>query len=157
MLKRLRLYAALVLIATTATVATVTAAPAHAQRPALTKNVDEPGRSPYFSQASGPCDFTICLLNFKAVPAGFRLVVTHASVIFTKSGAGSSTQVILQQTPLTYQDFLSTSSLGGLDYIASSPVMFFVEAGAAPQIEVFRGVANGAAFGTLNGYLVALE
>jgi hypothetical protein len=48
-------------------------------RAALVQNVDEPGRNPY--QESSPCTFGIsnqsCTLQFSAVPAGKRLVLTN--------------------------------------------------------------------------------
>ncbi|HMH12797.1 MAG TPA: hypothetical protein VK578_06785 [Edaphobacter sp.] len=133
---------------------------AQAQKPALTKSVDEPGRSPYFDQGKGTCD-QLCFVTFKAVPAGFRLVVTHASVVFY-SFAGSEKFVFLQQNPLTYQQFLPAPGLtGGFDgtaysYVASSPVTFYVEAGATPQLGVNRTALNSSAFGSISGYLVAI-
>lgn len=57
---------------------------AHAQKPALTKSTDEPGRSPYFSSAYRYCaNNGVCQISsFKPVPVGFLLVVTHASVVY---------------------------------------------------------------------------
>lgn len=54
-------------------------APAHAQtKAALVQNVDEPGRSPYQELVYANSDSV--LWTFSAVPAGMRLVVTHANV-----------------------------------------------------------------------------
>lgn len=69
---------------------TLVAVPAQAQtRAALVQNIDEPGRSPYSELKGENCMATQhCRLQFSAVPAGKRLVVTYISG-YTHVAAGT--------------------------------------------------------------------
>jgi hypothetical protein len=132
---------------------------AHAQKPVLTKSIDEPGRTPYTQTVTPSCNIALlfCDANFNAVPPGFRLVVTHASLFYSArpgrnysliSGAASDVNLFLPTTIPIDADGSSRT------YIVSSPVTYYVDAGRTPQIEVYNGLYVSA---TVSGYLVALE
>jgi hypothetical protein len=142
-------------------------ATAHAQKPALVRNVDEPGRAPYqhsvhFSQTFSTCQSFICLVSFPPVPAGYRLVVTHASASYALVAGGSDAAVYLGADG----DIVSNTLLlpvavnsGSNFYYTSSPVTYFVEPGSTPYI-ILSGsfiATNGlAANVAIIGYLVAI-
>lgn len=132
---------------------------AQAQKPVLTKSIDEPGRTPYTQTVTPSCDIArlFCNANFNAVPPGFRLVVTHASLFYSARPApnysliaGAAHDVFLYLPTTTPIDADGSSRT----YIVSSPVTYYVDAGRTPQIEVYNGLYVSA---TLSGYLVALE
>ena len=131
---------------------------AQAQKPALTKSVDEPGRSPYTSNVVQSCPLFSCSFVFKPVPVGFRLVVTHASVWYKTDSTSGVTYALLSQTPSgqSYREYLPLPTLTGSRYVvSSSPVTYYVEPGQTPQIDVtnsleFPGEAS------ISGYLVAI-
>ncbi len=135
---------------------------AHAQKPAITKSVDEPGRSPYHQFVQGTCFAGSCRIAFKAVPTGFRLVVTHLSLIVVSNGLlaylsdnpafdgvaapdGTTNAIVLPEFPRVAGSGLT---------ISSSLVTFYVDAGKSPNI-VLTG--TGIPSASINGYLVALD
>lgn len=135
------------------------AARARAQKPVLTKNIDEPGRTPYTQTVTPSCNIALlfCNANFNAVPPGFRLVVTHASLFYSARPAsnyslisGAASDVFLYLPTTTPIDDNGSSRT----YIVSSPVTYYVDAGRSPRVEVYNGLDVSA---TLSGYLVALE
>ena len=135
-----------------------TSASAHAQKPVLTKSTDEPGRTPYASSVSQTCPASFCVFSFNPVPAGFRLVVMHATILY-QTTTNSVNLVFLQQTPLTYLDILPVPTpAGGGFVISSNPITYYVEPQATPSLTV-ENAAGGAfspAVATLTGYLVAI-
>jgi hypothetical protein len=68
-----------------------------ATEPALTRNVDDPGRIAYQSTATCVLDSTACTFNFPAVPKNHRLVVQHLSgtLLFAAGVDGRGAQVFL--------------------------------------------------------------
>ena len=71
-------------------------------RPALVKNVDEPGRSPYqvLPVSSTDCG-TYTYLNFPAVPSGKRLVITFASgVVYTPQNSPANARLTSSNGPI---------------------------------------------------------
>jgi hypothetical protein len=139
---------------------------AHAQKPALTQNIDEKGRVPYHSNAETACLSSQCVLYFAVVPTGYRLVITHASILYQGRPAPSiyPNFVVLEggaDSPgelAGYQEYLPTPTSGGNNfYTASSPVTYYVEAGGTPSL-----IVNGTASGTytdahISGYLINLS
>jgi hypothetical protein len=129
----------------TATFVLFATATANAQKPALVKDIDALGRAPYqqtvlFNQTGSYCTNFVCTVNFNAVPAGYRLVVTHVSARY-KLGNGNVGGTVatvgigidgylggdtLQLPAPTYLGFSS--------YIVSSPVTFYVEPGRTPTV-----------------------
>ena len=51
-----------------------------ATEPALTRNVDDPGRIAYQSSADCVLDSTFCSFTFSVAPKNHRLVVAHVSL-----------------------------------------------------------------------------
>ena len=141
----------------------LTSTAAYAQRPALTRSADEPGRAPYHQYINGSCVTGTCRFAFKAVPAGFRLVITHVSVItvgtnsflgylsdepgFTGAAAsdGSTNAIVLAEAPRV---------AGGTLSVSSSLVTFYVDGGKSPNIVI---TGSGTPNASINGYLVALD
>jgi hypothetical protein len=141
---------------------------AHAQKPALVKSVDEPGRSPYQSTITFNQNLTTCINNyscgvpFPPVPQGFRLVITHVNAFFNLNGgnlahlylgAGSSSLRLRAVS-------IGSESDSSITYIADSPVTLYAEPGIAPFVELHGNTfkVNGFfnAEVTLVGYLVAI-
>ncbi len=147
-------------------------------RPALTKNVDEPGRVPYtqfFSALPGlatGCGLNFCDFYPPAVPAGKRLVITDVyGVINLEPGASvnslqlkvtdstfSVTRNVFEvpQNPSAYYDVALAFELRR--YAFQAKVMMFVEAGDRGAIHFWTGSGNlsseYATSLTIVGYLV---
>jgi hypothetical protein len=140
---------------------------AHAQKPALVKNVDEPGRNPYqqgmlFNQSTQVCTNYVCTLWFNPVPAGYRLVVTHASVRYRLADNSGEAYTTLGSDGNLASDIVLPvpSFIGNNYYVASSPVTFYVEPGSSPTLFIMgnRVDASGSysAQASIVGYLVAI-
>jgi len=98
------------LLAIASVISAIAAGPALAQKAALVKNTDEPGRVPYEANAvfttatceSGCSNFlsngTSVLFDLPAVPAGKRLIIKSVSGLLPSSGPG---HVIAFQTAHT--------------------------------------------------------
>jgi len=161
MLKSFRVTALLVFTASVFVSLAATTA-AHAQKPAITKSVDEPGRSPYFSSASRYCAVTtVCGIDsFKPVPAGFRLVITHVSAIYRPSsdpGHFDNEVYLRQSSDRGSIAHLPAPSSIGLQLVASGPITFYVEPGSTPEIMVANAAGGYDIHGSITGYLVALN
>jgi hypothetical protein len=141
--------------------------PVHAQKPALTVNVDEKGRVPYYDAAQGTCQNGLCTLTFKAVPAGYRLVITYASGAYTASTstsiphnnfasvfAGSGGQG--NNSAVAYTAYLPATNVGDNVYMFSSPMTFYAEPNSNPQMTISNAVPNSQN-GVISGYLVAIN
>jgi hypothetical protein len=142
-------------------------ATAYAQKPALVRNVDEPGRSPYqqvllFNQSTQVCTNYVCTLWFNPVPAGYRLVVTHVSARFRLADNGSEAYTTLGYDGNLASDIVlpAPSFIGYNYYVVSSPVTFYVEPGSSPTLSLSgnRVDASGSysAQASIVGYLVAI-
>jgi hypothetical protein len=135
-----------------------------AQRPALTKNIDEPGRIPYqqFVSAkpapSSACGLNFCTFVLPVVPAGKRLVVTdlYGTVSLQPTGRVHSLRLevwdrsvipwVLRnmyevpQAPDAYYDVALTFQLER--YSFQSKLTMYVDAGSVPQVAFWTGGAN---------------
>ena len=156
--------AALVALAALAPFASVAA---HAQKPALTENIDEKGRVPYYDAAQGTCqDNGQCTLIFKTVPAGFRLVITYASGNYFASTSPSVNHFNLvalfagaggqgNNSGIPYMAYLTPTSAGGANiYAFSSPLTFYAEPNSTPQMVISN--VFGSQTGMISGYLVSI-
>lgn len=149
-----------------AALAMLAAAAAQAQKPVLTKSVDEPGRTPYFSESSLGRDCQLsCAFTFTPVPAGYRLVVTYTSVAYHNEypGGGSVRLFLGYQSNLgdTYKGRLPVATPldmmpGGTDFDVSVPFSAYVEPEGTPIIRISGNLVNLNAQATLTGYLVSL-
>ena len=88
-------------LAIAAAICAVIAPPAQAQvRPAVTKNVDEPGRIPYqviFQAAKGDpnCGTNFCVFFTPNVPANKRLVITNVAITINLDSTATAQAVYL--------------------------------------------------------------
>jgi hypothetical protein len=148
--------------------------PAHAQKPALVQNIDEKGRNPYqqtiqfiptTATAAATCTSGYCNVSFKAVPAGYRLVVTQATAVFTAASTGDVER-------LAFLASLTSASVPALGDIAILPVptlvggiqslnaqvTFYVEPSLVPVLSVTNVQMSGSTVTmSLSGYLVNLN
>jgi len=139
---------------------------AFAQRAALIEDRDAPGRAPYLqeigvnpSNSICPNSF-FCVITFPAVPAGRRLVITHASVEFTNGVASAGTAYVSGPSGIFGPRMIIPPGgvQGANRVIASGPITYYLEAGQTPTI-IFSGnniITSNSAFGMLAGYLVTL-
>ena len=136
---------------------TLLSASAQAQKPAITKSIDEPGRTPYTSEIKGTCDGS-CNVQFKAVPAGFRLVATYigASYISIPNASGPSFASLDGGSAFLLLPVVAPATNNGVtrSFILSTPITYYVESGSAPRFNV----GNAGSFSaSLFGYLVAVD
>jgi len=143
-------------------------ATAHAQKPALVKSVDEPGRSPYQTTIAVNQNTTTCIndyscrVTFPAVPQGFRLVITHVNAYFELTGTNfAHVELTADSSSMRFRAVtIGTSSYGSIAYVVDSPVTLYAEPGIAPTVTLhgytleLNGYANAEV--TLVGYLVAI-
>jgi hypothetical protein len=166
-----------------ALLATATAAAALAQtRPALVRNVDEPGRNPYQSFVSFNAslastdgryfcqqspDPPVCFVVFPAVPAGKRLVVENLTGWVAVQSPNFPCTVNIQTDSPTFGNLVSVPMIllpgdlgGGLfRYGANTTLSTYLEPGASPRVQVSvctqpGSLKNGQL--TLSGYTVDL-
>ena len=137
------------------------------QKTTVAQDRDEPGRNPFqqsmqMTQNAGNCGplLGLCALSFDVVPAGKRLVVTHASAILhTDPSTGNP---LVYAGPAQIPNFSHTLPLpqarGGTRHVSAGPLLFYVEAGSYPYVIVQGSpLTDGAsASASLSGYYVAL-
>jgi hypothetical protein len=155
----------IVVLAFTAAFTAMVPALSHAQKPALTENIDEKGRVPYQAGSAANCALPhdgpqICSLSFAAVPAGYRLVITYVSASFNEGTAVSSATVSLSGgvllpggTTLSQGPTFVAANVGG-NFILGSPVTYYVEPGGNPVLSLQNYSSFATAF--ISGYLVAV-
>ena len=139
---------------------------AAAQRAALVQDRDSPGRAPYQNEVGVNPSNSICpnpffcVITFPAVPAGMRLVVTHASVEFTNGIGGPGVGYITGPGGIFGPRLIIPNSVVTPNNrtIASGQVSYYVEAGQTPQVifSGFKVITSNSAFASLVGYLVTL-
>lgn len=153
-----------------ATVAFVSPTLLQAQKPALVKSIDEPGRTPYlntmsFQQTPSNCiNNSACQVTFPVVPQGFRLVITHVNATFAAKNYGFAHIILYQNNPGTSTmsfpaTVLGVDPSGYASLIADWAVRFYIEPGASPEITIYANnlvPAFGTADVTIAGYLVAI-
>ena len=127
-----------------------------ATEPALTRNVDDPGRIAYQSKADCVLDSTFCSFNFPAVPKNHRLVVEHVSgVLAFAAGNGRGARVILDGgANNAVSSFLAPPSFLG-ESLFDQPVLQYFDAGSAPLLSALADInLSSASSGTISGYLL---
>jgi hypothetical protein len=112
-----------------------------------------------FNQGTSTCTTFVCPVTFPAVPAGKRLVVTHASASFGVPPGESFPNVALADSTFNSPVLLLPAPVatGPGSLVASSPVTFYVGAGLSPVLEL-RGIniafSSQSATATVVGYLI---
>jgi len=152
---------------------------AFAQKPALVKDTEANGRMPYIHTLETPCNLAtpslcpVLTYTFPAVPAGYRLVVTHVSaqfitdlasqkdmnVFMTNGETASDTDyaAISLQTPVCATYTANAQNI----CVSSAPLSFYVEQGLTPKIIIHTGRSQSAYIPetervTIVGYLISL-
>ena len=128
--------------------------------------VSSPATAPYqktihFNQGPTTCTQFVCDVDFPAVPAGKRLVVTFASATYGLSPNGTLASVELGiNSSFGEPSILLPAEKTGFDtYLASGPVTFYVDEGDKPTMDLqgqFVQPASLTASATIVGYLVPM-
>ena len=126
--------------------------------------VSSPATQPYqetihFNQSATTCTQFVCLVDFPAVPAGKRLVVTYVSARYGLSPGGTGANVELGiNGSFSEPSILLPAQRTGFDtHLASGPVTFYVDAGDEPTLGLngqFVQPASLTASASIVGYLV---
>lgn len=133
--------------------------------PAITSNMDDPGRIPYQATVDGNsgsnCTATVCQFNFAPVPAGHRLVILHVSAFIQANPNSTPMRVGVGAHSSFSSTFLVTvqDTLSGLNEIQfDQPVLVYVDAGQTPVVVVNSNIvtflADTGQVVTLTGYLL---
>jgi len=141
-------------VAATPTVQVDVANPA--TNPALTRNVDDPGRIAYQSTAECILDGNFCGFDFPAVPKNHRLVVQHVSGDLPfAAGDGRGARVTLDGGANgALSSFIAPPSFLG-HLLFDQPVLQYIDAGSAPSVSALADIildSNSKA--TISGYLL---
>lgn len=109
-----------------------------------------------FNQGPNTCTQFVCEVNFPAVPAGKRLVITYASAQYGLSSGGTGARVRLS-TSGSEISLPAPVRIGFDTYVASAPVTFYVNAGQAPTLSLGGQFTSGSLTATASvvGYLVS--
>ena len=128
--------------------------PAHAQRPALVKNIDEKGRTPFAKTFTCGGSSGACTISYPAVPANKRLVVEYVNGTFVPVAGGTPSMVLYalinHEASYSFLPAFVSSNV----WIENSFTLAYFEAADSPQLLIF-GVDNASI--TLAGYLVDLS
>jgi hypothetical protein len=147
------------------------AIPASAQvRPAMVKNVDEPGRVPYqqtieFSAGGTDCSGSLCLVPFSEVPAGKRLVVEHVTALLAVAGGGTVQMFMFGTGGVTNTGnvfvilpaFVDTGfdAFGTTFWAIDRPVKVYFGPGKTPTLKIIVSTNLGIVSNvSLHGYLI---
>jgi hypothetical protein len=127
-----------------------------ATNPALTRNVDDPGRIAYQSTAACILDANFCAFEFPAVAKNHRLVVQHVSGDLPfAAGDGRGARVTLDGGANgALSSFIAPPSFQG-HLLFDQPVLQYIDAGSAPFVSALADIildANSKA--TISGYLL---
>jgi hypothetical protein len=126
--------------------------------------VSSPATEPYqetihFNQSATTCTQFVCAVDFPAVPAGKRLVVTFVSARYGLSPGGTLASVELGINGNFNEPsvLLPAQRIGFDTHLASGPVSFYVDAGDEPTLGLqgqFVQPASLTATASIVGYLV---
>jgi hypothetical protein len=124
--------------------------------PALTSNIDNPGRVAYQSvvigqQSGATCaGSSSCTFSFMAVPHGRRLVVQHVSGALTFNGTPDTIEVLLSSLGIesknTAPPAFSAFFAGSVDNASwfDQQVLVYFKGGSTPLVTVTSLAASGA-------------
>jgi hypothetical protein len=139
---------------------------AQAVRAAVVKNIDEPGRTPFEDAGiSTTCDAKGlgCTLDYAAVPANKRLVITYVTGQIVTKGNNQTIQSIHLTTARFGANTYFPALIQGFDQVTlfrywavAQPILAFAEAGSTPEITVFGTGIYEADF-KITGHLVDLN
>jgi hypothetical protein len=126
-----------------------------ATSPALTRNVDDPGRIAYQSSTTCVLDSTTCTFDFPPVPKNHRLVVQHVSVELLFGADARGAQISLGggangavSSFIAPPSFLHSS-------LFNQSVLQYYDAGSAPFVFAFADISPSPdSLATISGYLL---
>ena len=122
--------------------------------PALTRNVDDPGRIAYQSEAA--CllivEVSVCDISFSEVPKNHRLVVQHVSIELTTT-ATSLPVTFLGGANGGFSSFIAQPGIGSLIQV-DQPVLQYFDAGSKPILNVNGDLTLTSGNATISGYLL---
>jgi hypothetical protein len=127
-----------------------------ATEPALTRNVDDPGRIAYQSRADCVLDSNFCSFTFPAVPKNHRLVVEHVSGLLAfVAGDGRGARVTLDGGANgALSSFIAPPSFLG-ETAFDQPVLQYFDAGSAPVLGALTDInLQSGSSATISGYLL---
>ena len=135
---------------------------ASAQKAALVQPVFGPGVTPYqsnqlYNPSASICpNQFFCQIAFPVVPAGKRLVVTHASGTYSMNAGATQAIVSIGTNIGNTLDLPAPINVGSDRYVASSPVTYYFEAGETPIIFITGGsvITSNTGHASIIGYLV---
>ena len=138
------------------------ASTASAQKAALVQEAFGPGITPYqsnqlYNPSASICPNSFfCQIAFPPVPAGKRLVVTHASATYSVTQAGTEEIVSIGANLFDTMDLPAAVYVGTLRYVASSPITYYFEAGQTPYLFIGGSsvLTNNTGHASMVGYLV---
>ena len=135
---------------------------AGAQKAALVQEVFGPGVTPYqsnqlYNPTASICPNQFyCQIAFPAVPAGKRLVVTHASATYSMNAGASEAGVSIGANLFDTMDLPAPVFVGNNRYVTSSPITYYFEQGATPYLFITGSsvITSNTGHASLVGYLV---
>ena len=135
---------------------------ASAQKAALVQEAFGPGITPYqsnqlYNPSASICPNSFyCQIAFPAVPAGKRLVVTHASATYSVTQTGTEEIVSIGANLFDTLDLPAAVYVGTFRYVASSPITYYFESGQTPYIFIGGSsvLTNNTGHASIVGYLV---
>ncbi len=135
---------------------------ASAQKAALVQEVFGPGVTPYqsnqlYNPSASICPNQFyCQIAFPAVPAGKRLVVTHASATYTLNAGATEAIVEIGNGLFSTLDLPAAVNTGNNRYVSSSPITYYFEQGETPYIFITGGsvITSNTGHASIIGYLV---
>ena len=135
---------------------------ASAQKAALVQEVFGPGVTPYqsnqlYNPSASICPNSFyCQIAFPPVPAGKRLVVTHASATYSVTQTSTEEIVSIGASLFDTMDLPAAVYVGTFRYVASSPITYYFEPGQTPYIFITGSsvVTSNTGHASIVGYLV---
>ena len=135
---------------------------ASAQKAALVQEATGPGITPYqsnqlYNPSASICPNQFyCQIAFPAVPAGKRLVVTHASATYSMNAGAVEAIVSIGNSLFSTMDLPAPVGVGFNRYVASSPVTYYFEQGETPYIFITGSsvITSNTGHASIIGYLV---
>ena len=135
---------------------------ASAQKAALVQEAFGPGITPYqsnqlYNPSASICPNNFfCQIAFPPVPAGKRLVVTHASATYSMNAGASEAIVSIGNGLFSTMDLPAPVFVGVNRYVASSPITYYFEQGETPYIFITGSsvITGNTGHASIVGYLV---
>jgi hypothetical protein len=122
--------------------------------PALTRNVDDPGRIAYQSRTTCDLPGKSCTFLFPAVPKDHRLVVQHVSGRLVFSSDASGVEVDLNgDANRAFSSFLAPPSFQRIG-LFDQPVLLYFDGGSIPILFTSADASIQPGEATISGYLL---